>query len=100
MLGLCEKLTISTSWLCKYKDIFGKPGQGIHSTRIFGYAFYDIVFTIIFSFMITYLNVFKFKNKSITFWVVLTSLLILGTLLHILFCVDTAFVILLKSHLC
>ena len=28
--------------LCKYKDIFGKPNEGVHSTRIFGLAFWDL----------------------------------------------------------
>jgi len=33
--------------LCKYKDILGKPGEGIHSIRLFNVAIMDVLFTII-----------------------------------------------------
>ena len=32
--------------LCKYKDILGKPGQGVHSYRIFNIAIVDVILTI------------------------------------------------------
>ena len=33
--------------LCKYKDILGVPGQGVHSFRIGGLAVTDVVLTFI-----------------------------------------------------
>ncbi len=68
--------------LCKYKDILGIPGKGIHSYRIFNIAIADVIMTIIAAFIISYF--FKFN-----FWIVLLILFILGILLHRLFCVRT-----------
>jgi hypothetical protein len=74
------------SWpLCKYKHIFGIPNQGIHQYRIFGLATMDIVQTIIGALLISWF--FKIK-----FWICLLALFILGEILHILFCIDTAFI--------
>ena len=28
-----------------FKDVFGKPGTGVHQKRIFGYAFVDVIGT-------------------------------------------------------
>ena len=32
--------------LCEFKDIFGKPGEGVHSIRIANFAIIDILLTI------------------------------------------------------
>jgi len=32
---------------CQYKNIFGEPGTGIHSYRVFGFAAVDILGTIL-----------------------------------------------------
>lgn len=74
----------TSSPFCKYKYLFGIPNQGIHQHRIFGLATMDIVQTIIGAFLISW--IFKIR-----FWVCLLSLLVIGEILHILFCVDTAF---------
>ena len=37
---------------CKYKDIFGKVGQGTHSRRLFNIAIVDLIVTIIIAFII------------------------------------------------
>ena len=68
--------------LCKYKDLLGKPGQGIHSYRLFNVAIVDVVMTIIGAFVISY-----FMKKN--FWVVLFVLFVLGIILHHIFCVRT-----------
>ena len=34
-------------YLCKYKDIFGKVGKGIHSFRICNIAVVDVLLTIL-----------------------------------------------------
>lgn len=69
--------------LCKYKDIFGKPNEGVHSTRIFGLAFWDIVMTII---LIIFVNLFVGN-----IWMTTLCTVILFVTVHKLFCVDTAF---------
>jgi hypothetical protein len=69
--------------LCKYKNILGKPNEGIHSYRFCGLAIVDVILTIIAAFLISY-----FKN--ISFFISLLGLFLLGIFLHKLFCVRTS----------
>ena len=69
--------------LCQYKDILGKPGQGIHSYRIFNIAYIDVLFTIIGAYII-----YLFFPK-INYFIILILLFILGIILHKIFCVKT-----------
>lgn len=68
--------------LCKYKNIFGEPGKGPHSYRLFGVAIVDVVLTIIAAYIISYF--FKYP-----FIYVLLILFASGIVLHRLFCVRT-----------
>lgn len=68
--------------LCKYKNILGKPGKGIHSYRIFNIAIADVIMTILGALIISYFFNFSFIYTLIT-------LFILGIILHRLFCVRT-----------
>ena len=68
--------------LCKYKDILGKPGKGIHSYRFMGVAIVDVIMTIIGALLISFL----IKKP---FLLVLIVLFVLGIILHHLFCVRT-----------
>ena len=69
--------------LCKYKNIFGKVGKGVHSIRIFNIAIVDVLATIVLAFII-YLFLPKYN-----FFIILISLFILGIILHKIFCVRT-----------
>ena len=69
--------------LCKYKDIFGKVGEGVHSYRVFNIAIVDVLLTILGAFII---HLFLPKYKFIT---ILLSLFISGIILHRIFCVRT-----------
>jgi len=69
--------------LCKYKNIFGKVGTGIHSYRIFNIAIADVLLTIIAAYLI---HLFNPKSK---FYFVLFVLFVLGIILHRIFCVKT-----------
>ena len=40
--------------LCKYKDILGKPKEGLHKYRFFGVAVVDVILTIIVALIISY----------------------------------------------
>jgi len=71
--------------LCKYKDILGKVGQGIHSYRIFNIAIVDVLFTVLGAYII-YLFVPKYPYS---FFYILSGLFLLGIILHRLFCVRT-----------
>ena len=68
--------------LCKYKDIFGKPGAGVHSYRIFNIAIIDFVATAIVAYMITLLFKIPFVYSFL-------GLFLTGIFMHHLFCVRT-----------
>ena len=62
----------------------GEPGTGIHATRMFGLAFWDVVATVVAAYLLKH---FVFKTHS--FWLVLAVLLVLGTVGHRLLKIDT-----------
>ena len=70
--------------LCKYKDLFGIPGTGVHAIRIpiLDIALVDTLMTIILAFVIS-----KFSNYS--FISILVILLFLAIIFHSLFCVNS-----------
>ena len=69
--------------LCKYKNMFGKVGQGAHSIRLFDVAVVDVLMTVIVSIVINY---FYPRYRLIY---ILGSLFIAGIILHRIFCVRT-----------
>lgn len=78
--------------LCQFSDIFGKPRTGIHSLRIFDFALIDVLLTVGLGYLIG-----KFSGRDPI--IIIICLFVLGTLLHILFCVDTKFVSVMKSYI-
>lgn len=74
--------------LCKYRDIFGKVNEGAHSIRFLGIAIVDMILTVLVSIAIS-------KWRKISFQWVFISIMILGLLLHKLFCVDTVLTVLI-----
>jgi len=68
--------------LCKYKNIFGKPNEGVHSYRVFNIAIVDVLMTIFGAFLISYFFKVSFLYTCI-------FLFVLGIILHKLFCVRT-----------
>lgn len=68
--------------LCKYKDIFGKPGEGAHSIRFLGISVVDVLATLLAAFLIS--GIFKIH----LFYTVI-PLFFSGILLHRMFCVPT-----------
>jgi len=69
---------------CPYANALGVPGQGVHSTRIFGLSLNDILLTIIGAILLSFL-------LGVNFWTVLLVFFILGEVLHYLFGTQTAF---------
>jgi hypothetical protein len=69
----------------KYKDIFGKPKEGVHSIRLFDFAIIDIIMTFVGAYFIS-------KYYKINIWLIFTLLFIYGQILHALFCVETKFI--------
>lgn len=68
--------------LCKFKNFFGKPGEGVHSYRLANFAIIDVLLTVIFSFFIA--KFFKWDFKLI-----LIGMFLLGIISHRIFCVKT-----------
>lgn len=67
---------------CKYRHIFGIERHGVHKYRLLNIAIVDTVLTIIAAFSIA-------LYFRISFLVVFLLLLVIATLLHKLFCVET-----------
>jgi hypothetical protein len=71
---------------CPFANLLGIPGQGVHSVRIGGYAIIDIILTIIAAY-------FTSRSGKIPFVLAFLTWFILGEILHVLFGVQTAFLI-------
>jgi len=68
--------------LCYYKNIFGKPNEGLHKYRMFNIAIIDLGLTILAAYLLA-----KYYNQN--FAIVLFLLLLLGIVMHHIFCVKT-----------
>ena len=66
--------------LCKYKNAFGLPGEGLRKYRIFDIAIYDTVIVILFGFLISYFTGYNL-------WITLVVLFLSGIIAHRMFCV-------------
>jgi len=71
-----------TNPLCKYKDLFGKPHDGVRKYRIFDIAIYDTSIVIIIGIIFSWVT-------KVNIWLTLTVLFLSGIILHRLFCVRT-----------
>lgn len=69
--------------LCKYKDIFGVPRQGVHAWRIQGVAAFDVIGTVIGAWLLARYTGWSPLKTFI-------ALCVLGFALHRIFCVETA----------
>ena len=68
--------------LCKYRHIFGVEKEGVHKYRLLDVAVVDTVLTILLALGIA-------LYFRISFLIVFFVLLVVATLLHWLFCVET-----------
>jgi len=78
------------SGLCRFKDILGTPGEGFHSLRVGGFAALDIAGTLLVGLLLA-----KIFSKNIVLMTVLAF--IIGEALHWVFCVDTSFILMIRS---
>ena len=69
-------------FLCKYKDLFGKPREGLRKYRLFDIAILDTAVVVLIGVLISYLTGYNI-------WVVLAVLFLLGIIAHRFFCVRT-----------
>jgi len=78
---------------CPFANALGVPGQGVHVTRIFGFAFNDILATVVGAILFAW----SFQIpiwKSLLFWFVL------GEALHYAFGTQTAFLTMIGVRPC
>jgi hypothetical protein len=68
--------------LCKYRDIFGKVGTGVHSFRFLNIAIVDTLLTLAAAYVI---NSYLQSNLLIVFFI----LIVLSIVIHKAFCVET-----------
>lgn len=68
--------------LCRYKNIFGEPGTGIHKYRVMNIAILDVIVTLLIAFILSKL----FRH---TFLFSLAYLILLMIIIHRVFCVRT-----------
>ena len=83
-----NKKNNGTSGLCKYKNIFGEVGTGLHSIRVFNIAIFDVLSTILVGIVIN-IVLEQYFNIYIRLWVLLIFLFAVGIFLHRLLCVRT-----------
>ncbi len=69
---------------CKHKDIFGKPGKGVHKYRIMNIAIVDVLATILLAKAIQYYII-----PTYDIWLILLVCFIAGIIFHRVFCVKT-----------
>ena len=67
---------------CQYKDIFGKPGTGPHSYRLFDIAIVDTLLAVLLGYII-----WRISKKNPYYIAIFVFLL--GLFSHWLFCVET-----------
>lgn len=67
---------------CKYSDIFGRPGEGVHAYRVFDLAIVDVLLTIFAAFFLS-----KLTGHEVA--PIMFVLFLLGIVAHRLFCVRT-----------
>lgn len=68
--------------LCKYKNAFGIPGEGLRKYRVFDIAIYDTVVVVVIGLIFSW-----FSGYNI--WIVLAVLFVSGIIAHKMFCVRT-----------
>jgi hypothetical protein len=76
---------------CKFKNIFGSPGEGARAYRFMGVAIIDVVAAVCISMIIS-----RIMKWSV--WSVLISFFITGIVVHRIFCVRTTIDKLLFPH--
>ena len=68
--------------LCRYKNIIGEPGTGIHKYRIMNIAVVDVIVTLLIAFVLSKV----FRNS---FLFSLAYLVLIMIIAHRIFCVRT-----------
>jgi hypothetical protein len=68
--------------LCKYKEIAGKPGEGLHKYRFLNIAVIDFLMTLLAAYLFAY-----YMNYPVIY--VIIGFFTIGIIAHRIFCVRT-----------
>jgi hypothetical protein len=68
--------------LAKYRDVFGKPGEGVHKYRILGTPIVDVLASLLLAMFVTWLTKMPLELSIILVFVV-------GVIAHYIFGVQT-----------
>lgn len=68
--------------LCKYKNIFGKPEEGLHSYRFLNLAIVDVLATLLAAILIS-------RWTKIPMYYTIPGFFLIGIITHRMFCVRT-----------
>ena len=68
--------------LCKYSNVLGEPGKGVHSFKIFNFAVFDVIATVLLGYFAS-----KLFKTDLTLTIIVCF--IVGIISHRLFCVKT-----------
>jgi hypothetical protein len=79
-------ILIIIKMLCKYKNIFGKPNEGVHK-HFLGIAWFDLIGTLLICFLIWRFT--RLYNNIYNLLIVCIIGILLGILFHRIFCVNT-----------
>ena len=67
---------------CQYRELLGRPREGLHAYRFYDFAIVDIMLTFLGAWIISYFTKWPYHYT-------LPSLFLTGIVLHRLFCVQT-----------
>ncbi len=71
-------------YFCKYKNIFGKPNEGLHKYRILDIAMIDVICTILLAKAIQF-----YLIPKTNIYIILFVCFMIGIFMHRVFCVKT-----------
>lgn len=76
---------------CRYRDVLGRPGEGVHRARVFSMAAADILMTLIAAFLFSFcfFPIHQWRNFFVMFILLSIFLFSAGIILHRAFCVRT-----------
>lgn len=83
---------------CSFRHIFGEPGEGVRTSRVFGMASFDLGLTILSALLIAWARS-RTSRQMITasvFWLVL--LMFMSLAVHVAVGVDTALTVRVRGH--
>lgn len=80
--------------LCSFKNVLGVPSQGFHEARAGPFALWDTIGTIIGAYIIQIMFFPQTSYINVLFWA-----FVLAEILHAVFCVETAFIKMVKTVL-